>query len=111
MAQTAVMDETTKSALLDTVIALATGQSRTLHPTPKYGGTVFLTDPDKQGSFVGGVFASADHVSVEFSKGADFDDPDGLLMGKGKTRRHVKLTSLSDVEAKNVDGFLKQAIK
>ncbi len=105
------MDETVKSALIDAIIALAKSQSTDLYPTEKYGGTVFLTDPDKQGSFVGGVFAHADHVTVEFSKGAAFDDPDGKLEGKGKARRHVKLRALSDIADKDVAGFLKLALK
>jgi len=105
------MDENIKSTLVDAVIDLVKSQSSDLHPTEKYGGTVFLTDPDKQGSFIGGVFAYTDHVSVEFSKGADFDDPDGFLNGKGKTRRHVTLTTMADIKDKDVDGFLKQALK
>lgn len=104
------MDETAKSALIDAVIDLAKSQSTTLYPTKKYGGTVFLTDPDKQGSFVGGVFSYAAHVTVEFPKGAEFDDPDNVLEGKGKARRHVKLTAMSDIDGKGVDGFLKQAL-
>jgi hypothetical protein len=105
------MDDKTKSAIVDRVIDLATSQTTDLYPTAKYGGTVCLTDPDKQGSFIGGVFAYAEHVAVEFSKGVDFDDPDKLLDGKGKARRHVKLHSVDDIAHKNVAGFLGQAIE
>jgi hypothetical protein len=104
------MDETVKSALIDGVIALARSARSDVHLGEKYGGTVFMTDPDIAGSFVGGVFASKAHVSVEFSNGVAFRDPDGVLEGKGKARRHVKLRSLADIDDKDVAGFLAQAL-
>jgi hypothetical protein len=104
------MDDKTKSDIVDAVIDLATAHSSNLFPTAKYGGTVFLTDPDTQGSFIAGVFAYADHVTVEFSNGANFDDPSGVLDGKGKARRHIKLRSVDDITDKNVAGFLDQAL-
>lgn len=103
------MDETTKSALIDAVIALAKTARPGVHTAPKYGGTVFLTDPDTPSSLAGGVFSYSDYVSVEFSHGATFADPDNMLEGKGKARRHVKLRGLSDLESKDVAGFLAQA--
>ena len=68
----------------------------------KYGGIVFL----KNGELVGGVFAYKEHVSVEFSHGASFPDPDSTLEGKGKYRRHIKLHDLDDIEARNLAGFI-----
>lgn len=105
------MDETVKSSLVEAVIALAKAQAPTAVLMPKYGGTVFVTDPDLPESegLVGGVFAYTGHVSVEFSHGAGFQDPGGCLEGKGKARRHVKLHALGDIEAKDVAGFLRQA--
>ncbi len=78
---------------------------------PKYGGEVFAPDPDAPKAIVGGVFIYKDHVSVEFSEGAGLDDPNGHLEGGGKARRHVKLRSLTDIEAKTVRAFLKQALE
>ncbi|MCF2870178.1 DUF1801 domain-containing protein [Octadecabacter sp. G9-8] len=103
------MDETVKSELIDAVISIARSVREDVHLGEKYGGTVFMMDPDAPGSFVGGVFASKAHVSVEFSNGADFSDPNGVLDGKGKARRHVKLHGLGDVDDKDVAGFLAQA--
>jgi hypothetical protein len=77
---------------------------------PKYGGEVLAPDPDSDKKFVGGIFAYKDHVSLEFSEGASFDDPDGVLEGKGKNRRHLKFTAVEDVKGKGVEGFLKQAL-
>ena len=75
---------------------------------PKYGGDVILPDPDSN-DFIGGIFAYTEHVSLEFSHGASFRDPDGHLEGKGKGRRHLKFREHGDVEAKNTRIFLEQA--
>ncbi|AKS45631.1 protein of unknown function (DU1801) [Octadecabacter temperatus] len=105
------MDETVKSTIIETVVARAKDLRPSIHIGSKYGGTIFVTDPEfpDSVSLVGGVYGYKDYVSVEFSKGAGFDDPNGLLAGKGKARRHVKLHSLGDIDAMNVAGFLSQA--
>ncbi len=76
----------------------------------KYGGEVLAPDPDSDKKFVGGIFSYKDHVSLEFSKGASFVDPDGALEGKGKNRRHLKFAVVEDVAAKGTVGFLKRAL-
>lgn len=76
---------------------------------PKYGGEVFCADPDSDKVFVGGIFVSKAHVSLEFSDGAFFDDPVGQLEGTGKHRRHLKLRSVGDVDTKGTKALLKQA--
>lgn len=75
----------------------------------KYGGEVFVPRADDDNQFVGGIFGYKDHVSLEFSEGASFNDPDGQLEGKGKNRRHLKFQTLMDLEAKDVRNFLTQA--
>jgi|TARA_B110000908_G_scaffold151795_1_gene186876 hypothetical protein len=77
---------------------------------PKYGGEVLAPYPDDDKKFVGGIFVYKDHVSLEFSQGASFDDPDGVLEGKGKNRRHLKFAVVEDVAGKDAIGFLKQAL-
>ena len=77
---------------------------------PKYGGEVLAHDPDSDKKFVGGIYVYKDHVSLEFSQGASFDDPDGRLEGKGKGRRHLKLMMVEDVMGKDAEGFLKQTL-
>jgi hypothetical protein len=110
--QSMPMDENLKTAIIEAVIALAQKARAGITIGAKYGGMVFLTDPDapEAAGLAGGVFGYKDHVSVEFSKGAQFQDPTGLLEGKGKMRRHVKLRSLGDIEDKDVAGFLAQAL-
>lgn len=50
------------------------------HPTACVGEAAF-----------GYVNAFRDHVNVGFFRGAEIDDPAGLLEGTGKRMRHVKL--------------------
>jgi len=72
----------------------------------KYGGIVFSLDKD-----FGGIFTNQKHVSFEFSEGFKMKDPNKILEGKGKFRRHLKISSLADIEDKNVDYFVRQASK
>ena len=71
----------------------------------KYGGIVFL----KEKELVGGIFVYKEHLSVEFSQGTSFHDPDAILEGKGKYRRHIKLHGLEEVEEKRVADMIAQA--
>ncbi|WP_341863526.1 DUF1801 domain-containing protein [Gymnodinialimonas sp. 57CJ19] len=101
------MDELTQVA--EAVKALARDIAPRLEYTPKYGGEVFVSNPAEPQSFVGGIFLYKNHLSIEFSDGANFDDPQGLLEGKGKARRHLKLHNLAEITEKSVTGFLRQA--
>ncbi|MFY1706336.1 DUF1801 domain-containing protein [Tritonibacter scottomollicae] len=76
---------------------------------PKYGGVVIAPDPASD-QFVGGLFTYTEHVSLEFSQGARFADPQGELEGKGKARRHLKFRHPDDVAARDARGFLQQAL-
>ena len=70
-----------------------------------YGGIMFSLKED-----FGGVFVRKNHISFEFGKGFTMNDPDKLLEGTGKFRRHFKIKSLSDVRDKNVEYFVRQAV-
>ena len=76
---------------------------------PMYGGLVFELEDAVHKTQIGGVFISKKHVSFEFSKGYLMDDPDGLLEGGGKFRRHLKLRSFNDIDDKNLIYYFKQA--
>ncbi len=71
-----------------------------------YGGIMF----SRNGEDFSGIFARKHHVSFEFGQGYLLDDPDGLLEGGGKYRRHLKLRSVQDLTDKNAAGFVKQAV-
>lgn len=73
----------------------------------KYGGLTFSTSR----GLVGGIFSYKEHVSIEFSDGADFPDPGGVLEGGGKRRRHIKLRSLNDINDKSVVTYVREALK
>lgn len=104
------MDDLQLGDIANAVKAAATEIASDLSFVPKYGGEVFVPDADQPKQFLGGVFVYKDHVSVEFSNGATFDDPAGHLEGKGKGRRHLKLRTLGDIDAKDFAGFLRQAL-
>ena len=53
------------------------------------------------------VFTS--HVNVGFFMGAFLDDPKGLLSGKGKRMRHVKLSPVVSVDEDAVEKLIKTA--
>jgi len=71
-----------------------------------YGGIMFTVD----GTDWGGVFASKNHVTVEFSKGHRLVDISGFLAGKGTFRRHIKLGHLDDIAAKQLAGIIAQTL-
>ncbi len=70
-----------------------------------YGGIMFTLGDD-----FGGIFAYKNHVSFEFGAGTTLQDPNQLLEGKGKSRRHLKIASYADIEQKDVDIFVQQTI-
>lgn len=75
----------------------------------KYGGTVVESVPGQPKSQFCGIFAYTSHVSLEFTNGAQLDDPAKVLEGAGKHRRHIKLSSLSNIAGKRCEDFLRQA--
>ncbi len=70
-----------------------------------YGGIMFSLNDD-----FGGLFVRKNHVSFEFTQGFLMYDPDDILEGTGKYRRHLKIRSISDIESKNVEFFVSQIV-
>ncbi|MDP2733637.1 MAG: DUF1801 domain-containing protein [Hoeflea sp.] len=83
-------------------MALASGPQIT--EEVKFGGILFA-------SRIGfcGVFAYQSHVTLEFSDGNQLPDPYGVLAGKGKSRRHIRIEAECEIEAKHVGEYLKAA--
>ncbi len=73
----------------------------------KYGGLVFNVSD----ALIGGIYSYKEHVSIEFSNGADFIDNDSILEGGGKKRRHLKIYENDDIVQKDVAHFVSQAVK
>lgn len=95
-----------KFEILQSLRRLIKSLSPDLSEAVKYGGLIYSRDGDLKC----GVFVYKNHLSLEFSLGAEFPDPDNLLEGKGKFRRHLKLKQLADIETKNVVYFVNLAI-
>ncbi len=76
-----------------------------------YGGTVFELEPGNHQTLVCGHFVYKQHVSLELSNGTSLDDPNGILEGQGKYRRHIKFTQQADVADKGAREFLEQAFR
>ena len=72
----------------------------------KYGGIVFFKDRE----LIGGIFPYKKHLSYEFGNGAQLTDPDSILEGKRKFRRHIKLMSVKDIRKKNVRELVGESI-
>ncbi len=104
------MDDVNRAEIIDTLVQVITALVPDANLRPMYGGTVIELETDNPKSRIGGVYGYADYVSLEFAKGATFDDPGGVLEGSGKSRRHVKLRSVEDVTAKTCAQLLRKAI-
>jgi uncharacterized protein YdeI (YjbR/CyaY-like superfamily) len=72
--------------------------------TIKYGGLIFIFKNKE----VAGLFAYKNHVSFEFGEGFKFSDPENLLRGQGKYRRHLRFESVADVDDPQVEYFIRQ---
>lgn len=51
------------------------------------------------------------HVTIGFWRGAQLDDPNGLLTGDGEKMKHVKITSVEGINKKALTAYIKQALK
>jgi len=49
------------------------------------------------------------HVNLGFSRGAELDDPRGVLRGTGKAMRHITLKTLSDLNRPEIRTYLREA--
>ena len=96
-----------KLEIINPIRKIFLGANKKLTEDIKYGGLVFnLADV-----LVGGIFPYKEHISIEFSNGAEFPDPSEILEGNGKKRRHIKIVKKKDINDKNVKAFVAEAIK
>ena len=96
-----------KLNLIDTIRKIFLSANSDLTEDIKYGGVVF----NLSNVLIGGIYPYKEHISVEFSNGVNFHDPSGILEGKGKKRRHLKITEKQDIDTKNVGAFVAEAVK
>lgn len=94
-----------KYQMVEAIRHLFLTTDKTLLEDFKYGGIVFnLSD-----ALIGGIYVYKEHLSIEFSNGAEFSDAGSVLEGGGRKRRHLKLYLLSDIADKNARYYIKQA--
>lgn len=92
--------------VLDDIIRRTVPRAETV---PKYGGVLYTLKPEeKEGQFCG-VFPYKDHVQLAFSNGTELSDPQNVLTGTGKMRRHINFSKPEDVDINIVSGLLRQA--
>jgi hypothetical protein len=91
--------------LISAIRALILGLDAGVSEEIKYGGILFSA-----GQPFCGIFSYTEHVSVEFGQGAQLRDEFAVLEGKGKFRRHIKLTHQQDIEYKHLAAYLAQAL-
>lgn len=87
--------------LVEEVRQLALQAGPAITEQVKYGGILFA---GKRGFC--GLFSYTNHVTLEFGEGASLPDPHRQLEGKGKGRRHIKLTAIGAIEAKHVRDYI-----
>lgn len=104
------MDEAAKATIIDNLEEMIIELAPDANLRPMYGGTVIELETDNPKSRIGGFYVYADYVSFEFAKGVQLEDPNDVLEGAGKFRRHVKLRGADDVKTKTCKRFLDQAV-
>ena len=50
------------------------------------------------------------YVSLGFFNGAALADPEGILEGKGKKLRHIKVRALSDIHGERISVWVREAV-
>ena len=50
-------------------------------------------------------------VNLMFNRGAELDDPDGVLVGDGKIIRHIKVRTPEDLKNPHLRKFIRAALK
>lgn len=105
------MNDQEKADLISKLTEIVIKAVPKAHAVSKYGGTLYTLKPDdKEGQFCG-LFSYADHVQLAFSQGAMLKDPDNLLQGKGKLRRHINFENAQEINKAALNRMLKEAVK
>jgi len=57
------------------------------------------------------VVTYASHVNLGFNRGASLADPNGVLIGKGKSIRHITIRNQNELERPYIRRYLRAAIE
>ncbi len=97
--------DTERFTLVQELRKMILGLAPSISEEVKYGGILFSVEKP-----ICGIFSYAKHVSLEFGAGASLPDKFNVLEGKGKLRRHIKLSSVLDIADKHVGEYLLLAL-
>ncbi len=103
------MDETEQAEIVRRLKAVIASIEPEAAFLDKYRGTIVESVPGQLNTQFCGIFAYTSHVSLEFTHGALLVDPEKVLEGGGKQRRHIKVASMADIVEKQCENFLRQA--
>lgn len=104
-------DSDSPEPLVSTLLTLVKKAVPKAATVEKYGGVLFTLHPEHKESQFCGVFQYATHAQLSFARGAQLDDPDGLLEGKGKARRHVNVSTAKDIKKAALTRLIKAAAR
>jgi hypothetical protein len=85
------------------LLAIARGALPKAAVSIKWGHPVI-----EEGGPVAFIKVASAHVTLGFWRGAELRDPDGVLQG-GERMKHIKITSLDELDEKRIVGLLGQA--
>ena len=103
------MNETEKqiiTQMLDEIILTTIPTAKTI---PKYGGMLYTSKPDEKEAQFCGIFRYNHHVQLSIVNDPVLEDPNGVLLGNGTTRRHINFKSPDEIDADVVKALIKQA--
>ena len=92
---------------LRTVIA---AHAPSLVESVKWGNLTYHA-ADRPAANVAAILVHKDHVNLQLWGGVELGDPAGLLEGTGKAMRHVKVTTVDDIDRDAVGALLERAVQ
>ena len=64
---------------------------------------------EKKG-YVCAIVIHKDHVNLQFARGTEIDDPEGILEGTGKKIRHVKINNTKEINSDRLKNMVIEAV-
>jgi hypothetical protein len=99
------------NAITEKVRAIITAVAPDAIEKSMYGGTVYELADSSSKRLLCGIFVRKGYVTLELDGGPRLVDDDGVLEGEGKTRRHIKLIRIADVDDKHVRSYIEQSFR
>ena len=65
---------------------------------------------EKKG-FVCAIVIHKNHVNLQFARGTELEDPEGILEGTGKKIRHVKINNTKEINSNILKNMVVEAVK